>query len=160
MASKKIQTASINKKATKKVNVATNNSNTSTSPMTRNEAKAAAISASKGDAKKVLQGKYQPVATLPMKKKDEEGTKKLPSNYENSISGSLSPCPIPLRIAKSFRIILLREYASHDYRRCDGKGATGYKWRTIEKLTKTMEDKDLQIASVMNKLEAQNAARY
>ncbi|KAH7843992.1 hypothetical protein Vadar_023234 [Vaccinium darrowii] len=178
MAPKKIQTASISKKANKNVTVATNSSSTSTGPLTRSKAKATAIPASKGVAPTVLQGKYQPVATLPTKKKDEEGSQKLPSNAENSVSGSLSPRPSrsvsdadsstgshsgsspslpkrsesPSRSESSYSVAM--QAMTTGAATVEEQLATMA--RAIEKLTKTVEEKDLQIASLMNKLEAQN----
>ncbi|KAH7861560.1 hypothetical protein Vadar_027729 [Vaccinium darrowii] len=178
MAPKKIQTASISKKANKNATVATNGSSTSTGPLTRNKAKATAIPTSKGVAPTVLQGKYQPVATLPTKKKDEEGSQKLPSNAENSISGSLSPRPSrsvsdadsstgshsgpspsspkrsesPSRSESSYSVAM--QAMTTGVATVEEQLATMA--CAIEKLTKTVEEKDLQIASLMNKLEAQN----
>ncbi|KAH7845011.1 hypothetical protein Vadar_034180 [Vaccinium darrowii] len=178
MAPKKIQTASISKKANKNVAVATNSSSTSTGPLTRSKAKATAIPASKGVAPTVLQGKYQPVATLPTKKKDEEGSQKLQSNAENSIAGSLSPRPSrsvsdadsstgshsgsspsspkrsesPSRSESSYSVAM--QAMTTGAATVEEQLATMA--RAIEKLTKTVEEKDLQIASLMNKLEAQN----
>ncbi|KAH7859342.1 hypothetical protein Vadar_013106 [Vaccinium darrowii] len=178
MAPKKIQTASISKKTNKNVTVATNSSSTSTGPMTRSKAKATVIPASKGVAPTVLQGKHQPVTTLPTKKKDEEGSHKLPSNAENSVSGSLSPRPShsisdtnsstgshsgsfpsspkcsesPSHSDSSYFVGM--QVMTTSAATVEEQLATMV--RTIEKLTKTVEEKDLQIASLMNKLEAQN----
>ncbi|KAH7859842.1 hypothetical protein Vadar_006138 [Vaccinium darrowii] len=178
MAPKKIQTASISKKANKNVTVATNSSSTSTGPLTRSEAKATAIPASKGVAPTVLQGKYQPIATRPTQKKGEEGSQKLPSNAKNSVSGSLSPRPSrsisdansstgsysgsspsspkssesPSRSESSYSVAM--QAMTTGAGTVEEQLATMA--RAIEKLTKTVEEKDLQIASLMNKLEAQN----
>ncbi|KAH7840099.1 hypothetical protein Vadar_012606 [Vaccinium darrowii] len=183
MAPKKIQTASISKKSiskksNKNVTVATNSSSTSTGPLTRSKAKATTIPASKGVAPTVLQGKYQPVATLPTKKKDEEGSQKLPANAENSVSKSLSPRPSrsvsdadsstgshsgsspsspkrsesPSRSESSYSVAM--QAMTTGAATVEEQLATMA--RAIEKLTKTVEEKDLQIASLMNKLEAQN----
>ncbi|KAH7847365.1 hypothetical protein Vadar_025265 [Vaccinium darrowii] len=178
MAPKKIQTASISKKANKNVTVATNSSSTSTGPLTRSKAKATIIPASKGVAPTVLQGKYQPVATLPTKKKDEEGSQKLPAIAENSVSESLSPRPSrsvsdadsstgshsasspsspkrsesPSRSESSYSVAM--QAMTTGAATVEEQLATMA--RAIEKLTKTVEEKDLQIASLMNKLEAQN----
>ncbi|KAH7847700.1 hypothetical protein Vadar_029231 [Vaccinium darrowii] len=172
MAPKKIQTASISKKANKNVTVATNSSSTSTGPLTRSKAKATTIPASKGVAPTVLQGKYQPVATLPTKEKDEEGSQKLPANAENSISESLSPHPsrsvsdadsstgshsgsspsLPKRSESSYSVAM--QAMTTVAPTVEKQLATMA--RAIKKLTKTVEEKDLQIASLMNKLEAQN----
>ncbi|KAH7840714.1 hypothetical protein Vadar_020580 [Vaccinium darrowii] len=178
MASKKIQTASINKNMAKNVTIATNNNSTSTGPVTRSKAKATVVLASRGVAPKVLQSKYQPVTMLLTKKKDEEGSHKLPSNAENSVSGNLSPQPSrsifdansstgshsgsspsspkrsesPSRSDSSYFVGM--QVMTTSAATVEEQLATMV--RTIEKLTKTVEEKDLQIASLMNKLEAQN----
>ncbi|KAH7842968.1 hypothetical protein Vadar_011166 [Vaccinium darrowii] len=181
MASKKIQTVSMNKNMAKNVTIVTNNNSTSTNPVTHNKAKATFASTSKGVVPKVLSSKYQLIATLPMKKKDEEGSKKLPSNSENSISGSLSPRPSrsvsdansstgshsgssPSSPPSSPKRLESPSHSESSYSVAMQVMTTGASTvevqmatmaRAIEKLTKTVEDKDFQIASLMNKLEAQ-----
>ncbi|KAH7863965.1 hypothetical protein Vadar_024075 [Vaccinium darrowii] len=177
MTSKKIQVAQINKKLTKNVALATNNSSASTGSLTRSKARAKVIPTNQGVAPKVLQSKYQPVATLLTKKKDEEGSQKLPSNAENSVSGSLSPRP-PCSVSDANSSTGSHSGSSPSPPKrleLSGRSNSSYSMgmqvmttgattveeqlatmaHTIEKLTKTVEDKDLQIASLMNKLEAQ-----
>ncbi|KAH7848898.1 hypothetical protein Vadar_009870 [Vaccinium darrowii] len=124
-----------------------------------------------------MQNKYQPVATLLTKKKDEEGSQKLPSNAENSVSGSLSPYPSRSVSDANSRIGSHSGSSPSSPKHLESPGCSNSPYsmsmqvmttgaatieeqlatmaRTIEKLTKTVEDKDLQIASLMNKLEAQ-----
>ncbi|KAH7840531.1 hypothetical protein Vadar_018136 [Vaccinium darrowii] len=178
MTLKKIQVAQINKKLTKNVALVTNSSSPSTGPMTRSKARATVIPTNQGVAPKVLQSKYQPVATLLKKKKDEEGSQKLPSIAENSVSGSLSPRPSrSVSDANSSTGPHSGSSPSSPKRlELSGRSNSSYSMgmqvmttgaatveeqlatmaRAIEKLTKTVEEKDLQIASLMNKLEGQN----
>ncbi|KAG5548336.1 hypothetical protein RHGRI_013885 [Rhododendron griersonianum] len=151
--------------------------------MTRSKAKATDIDANQGAASKVnpakvLYNKHRGVATLAVKKKEGKGIKKLPSNSENSVSASLSPLPTPLvsdansstgshsgsspsspkrsesPIRSDVSYSMAMQAMTTDAATVEEQLATMA--RAIEKLTKTVEDKDLQIASLMNKLEAQN----
>ncbi|KAG5529093.1 hypothetical protein RHGRI_029682 [Rhododendron griersonianum] len=151
--------------------------------MTRSKAKATDIDVNQGAASKVnptkvLYNKRQGNATPAVKKKEGKGSKKLPSNSENSVSASLSPLPTPLvsdansstglhsgsSLSSPKRLeSLIHSDASYsmamqamatDAATVEEQLATMA--RAIEKLTKIVEDKDLQIASFMNKLEAQN----
>ncbi|KAG5525039.1 hypothetical protein RHGRI_031655 [Rhododendron griersonianum] len=151
--------------------------------MTRSKAKATDIDVNQGAASnvnptKVLYNKRRGNATLAAKMKEGKGSKKLPSNSENSVSASLSPLPTPLvsdansstgshsgssPSSPKHSESPIRSDASHsmamqvmttDAATVEEQLATMA--RAIEKLTKTVEDKDLQIASLMNKLEAQN----
>ncbi|KAG5561084.1 hypothetical protein RHGRI_004186 [Rhododendron griersonianum] len=151
--------------------------------MTRSKAKATDIDANQGAASKVnpakvVYNKHRGVATLAVKKKEGKGSKKLPSNFENSVSASLSPLLTPLvsdansstgshsgsspsspkrsesPIRSDASYSMFMQAMTTDAAIVEEQLATMA--RAIEKLTKTMEDKDLQIASLMNKLEAQN----
>ncbi|KAH7835782.1 hypothetical protein Vadar_029832 [Vaccinium darrowii] len=178
MTSKKIQVALINNKLTKNVALATNNSTASTGQVMRSKARATVIRTNQGVAPKVLSGKHQPIAMLPTKKKDEEGSQKLPSKAENSVSGSLSPRP-SCSVSDANSSTGSHSGSSHSPSKHSNSpscsessysvamqamttGAATLEEqmatmaRAIEKLTKTMEEKDLQIALLMNKLEAQN----
>ncbi|KAG5534317.1 hypothetical protein RHGRI_022446 [Rhododendron griersonianum] len=154
---------------------------TSTGLATRSKAKAIDIIANqratpKVNPTKVPPGKRRGVATLAAKK-EEEGSEKLPSNSESSMSAS-SPLPTHsvsdadsssgLRSGSSPSSPKRSESPNHSessYSVAMQAMTTGAATveeqlstmtRAIEKLTKTVEDKDLQIASLMNKLEAQN----
>ncbi|KAG5554561.1 hypothetical protein RHGRI_012206 [Rhododendron griersonianum] len=154
---------------------------TSTGPATRSKAKATDIVANqratpKVNPTKVPPGKRRGVATLAAEK-EEEGSEKLPSNFESSMSAS-SPLPTHsvsdadsssgLRSGSSPSSPKRSESPNHSessYSVAMQAMTTGAATveeqlsnmaRAIEKLTKTVEDKDLQIASLMNKLEAQN----
>ncbi|KAG5521475.1 hypothetical protein RHGRI_033888 [Rhododendron griersonianum] len=156
---------------------------TSFGAVTRSKAKATDIDVNQGAASKVnptkvLYNKRRGNATLAAKMKEGKGSKKLPSNSENSVSASLSPLPTPLVSDANSSTgshsgsspsypkhseSPIRSDASHsmamqvmttDTATVEEQLATMA--RAIEKLTKTVEDKDLQIASLMNKLEAQN----
>ncbi|KAF7142225.1 hypothetical protein RHSIM_Rhsim05G0112700 [Rhododendron simsii] len=181
MASKKVQATSINKNTSKNATVAKNSGSTSTGPATRSKAKATVIITDQGakpkvNPAKVPLGKRQGVATLAAKK-EEEGSEKLPSNSESSMSAS-SPLPThsvsdadsstgshsgsspsspkslgsPIQSDASYSMAM--QAMATDAATVEEQLATMA--RAIEKLTKTVEDKDLQIASLMNKLEAQN----
>ncbi|KAG5554508.1 hypothetical protein RHGRI_012152 [Rhododendron griersonianum] len=151
--------------------------------MTRSKAKATDIDVNQGAASKVnptkvLYNKRRGNANPAVKKKEGKGSKKLPSNFENSVSASLSPLPTPLvsdanssmgshsrsspsspkrpesPIRSDASYSMAMQAMATDAATVEEQLATIA--RAIEKLTKIVEDKDLQIASLMNKLEAQN----
>ncbi|KAH7857466.1 hypothetical protein Vadar_013066 [Vaccinium darrowii] len=148
MAPKKIQTASISKKANKNVTMATNSSSTSTGPLTRSKAKATAIPASKGVAQQCC--KARSLSPRPSRSVSDADS----STGSHSVSSPSSPkhSESPSHSESSYSVAM--QAMTTGAATVEEQLATMA--RAIEKLTKTVEEKDLQIASFMNKLEAQN----
>ena len=186
MASGKAQVALTQTNTIKNIIAATrNNNNTSTGPVTRSKTKAAAAFANRGvasntNATKVSFDKSQSVsasASHEVKKEDGKKSVKVHSVYEDSLPTNLSMCPSRLAsdansstgsrsgsyptVPKGF-VSPTHSNVSCSVPQVMTTGTTTLEKqlatmaRVIEKLTKTVEEKDLQIAALMNKLEAQN----
>ncbi|KAH7852825.1 hypothetical protein Vadar_029728 [Vaccinium darrowii] len=134
MTSKKIQTASISKKANKNVTVATNSSSTSISPLLQGKGNSHSSNLSPRPSRSVSDADSSTGShsgSSPSSPKHSES----PSRSESSYSMAMQAMTTGATTVEEQLATMAR---------------------AIEKLTKTVEEKDLQIASLMNKLEAQN----
>ncbi|KAH7845349.1 hypothetical protein Vadar_000946 [Vaccinium darrowii] len=136
MAPKKIQTASISKKANKNITVATNSNSTSTGPLTRSKAKATTI-----PARSLSPRPSRLVSDADSSTGSHSGSSPSSPKRSKSPSRSESSYSMGMQVMTTGAATVEEQLATMAH--------------TIEKLTKTVEDKDLQIASLMNKLEAQ-----